>query len=132
MRLYPPAWIVGREALRDLELSAVRTPGGLDGPALAVGRPPRPALVPDPEAFRPERWLDGVDRALRRYAYFPFGGGPRVCVGNHFAMLEAVLVLATLLARLDLATVPETQLELTPAVTLRPSGAVQLRVSARG
>ena len=54
-----------------------------------------PRYFPDPEAFRPERWLDGLAKRLPKYAYYPFGGGPRVCIGNTFALMEAALILAT-------------------------------------
>jgi cytochrome P450 len=68
---------------------------------------------------------------LPRFAYFPFGGGPRVCIGNRFAMMEATLVLAVLAQRFLFATTPETKLDLLPTVTLRPRGPVRLHVTAR-
>jgi cytochrome P450 len=82
----------------------------------------------EPEAFRPERWLNGEMEQLPRFAYFPFGGGPRVCIGNHFAQLEAVLVLAEFLDGLSLSPVSGATLELMPAVTLRPRAGVRLDV----
>jgi cytochrome P450 len=131
MRLYPPAWIVGREAVRDVTIGGVTIPAG--GQILAsqwvVHRDAR--WFPEPTAFRPGRWLDGSTASIPRFAYFPFGGGPRICIGNHFAMLEAILILATLIRRIDVDLVPESRLELSPAVTLRPASPVYLAVTAR-
>ena len=131
MRLYPPAWIVGREPVREIEVGGVRMPAGAQVliSQWVVHRDAR--WFPAPEEFRPDRWLDGSTAELHRYAYFPFGGGPRVCIGNHFAMLEAVLILATLLQHLEVEAVPETRFELAPAVTLRPTGPVMMRVRRR-
>ena len=131
MRLYPPAWIMGRETVRDVEVGGVPVPAGaqiLMSPWV-VHRDAR--WFREPEEFRPDRWLDGSTAGIHRYAYFPFGGGPRVCIGNHFAMLEAVLILATLIQRLELDTTPATRFELSPAVTLRPTGPVELSVRPR-
>jgi cytochrome P450 len=131
MRLYPPAWIVGREPVREIEIGGVKIPPGAQVliSQWVVHRDAR--WFPSPEEFRPDRWLDGSTADLHRYAYFPFGGGPRVCIGNHFAMLEAVLILATLLQHLEVEAVPETHFKLAPAVTLRPTGPVMLRVRPR-
>ncbi len=82
-----------------------------------------------PEAFVPERWL-GDTEELPRFAYFPFGGGPRVCIGNHFAMTEAALVLATLMNRFQVKPATTRRLRFMPSVTLRPRGGVPLRVYA--
>ena len=85
----------------------------------------------DPLEFRPERWLDGLEKRLPRMAYLPFGGGPRVCIGNHFAMLEAVMLLATLAQRIRLvSTGPRPPLR--PSITLRPGAPVPARVERRG
>jgi cytochrome P450 len=131
MRIYPPAWIVGREPLREVEVGGVRIPAGAQilMSQWVVHRDAR--WFPEPEVFRPDRWLDGSTTGLHRYAYFPFGGGPRVCIGNHFAMLEAVLILATLLQRLEVTTIPDTRFVLSPAVTLRPTGPVALKLTPR-
>jgi cytochrome P450 len=131
MRLYPPAYVVGREALADVEIAGWVVPRGAQvlAPQWVVHRDER--WFSDPLAFRPERWLDGLDRRLHRFAYFPFGGGTRVCVGNHFAMLEGILVLATLMQHLDVAPEGEHRLELMAAVTLRPRTGVRLQVSPR-
>jgi cytochrome P450 len=131
MRLYPPAYLVGREALEDVEVAGYRLPRGaqLLLPQWVVHRDAR--WFSEPERFQPERWLDGLERRLHRFAYFPFGGGARVCVGNHFALLEGVLVLATLAQRIAVAPDPEHTLELTASVTLRPRSGVRLAVRRR-
>ncbi len=131
MRLYPPAWMVGRTTLCDVVVGGYPIPRGAQIliPQWVVHRDPR--WWTDPLDFRPERWQEpGID-ALPRFAYFPFGGGARVCVGEHFAVLEAVLILAILLADHRFAPVPGATLELMPAVTLRPRNGVWLDVSRR-
>jgi cytochrome P450 len=131
MRLYPPAYGIGREALRETTL------GAFDVPAktqvlfwqYAVHRDPR--HFPRPESFEPARWLDGLEDRLPRFAYFPFGGGPRVCIGNTFAMTEAVLVLAVIASRYRVASLVATDVPLAPSVTLRPRGGLPARVTRR-
>ena len=86
---------------------------------------------PEPERFRPERWLSGEAASVPRFAYFPFGGGPRVCVGQHFALLELVLVLARLTQSVRFEAVPGEELALAPVATLRPRGSVRLRVNCK-
>jgi cytochrome P450 len=131
MRVHPPVWAIGRSAQEATEVLGwpVHEGDELFVPQWVVHR--NPELFPDPEAFRPERWLDGLERRLPRSAYFPFGGGPRVCIGNHFAMLEAVLVLASIAQRLDLELVDPAPLSFVPTVTLRPSGPVRMRIRRR-
>jgi cytochrome P450 len=131
MRLYPPAYGIGREALRDTTL------GPFDVPAktqllfwqYAVHRDPR--YFPGPDDFQPERWLDGLEERLPRFAYFPFGGGPRICIGNTFAMMEAVFVLAVLVSRYRVESIAPLEVPLAPSVTLRPRGGLPARVTRR-
>lgn len=130
MRLCPPAWTTGREALEDVEIGGYRIPRGAQIliSQWVVHRDPR--FYPNPEAFDPDRWENEKD--LPRYAYFPFGGGPRVCIGNHFAMMEATLLLAILMQRYRLELLQGQRLELQPSVTLRPKGSgMKMRVHAR-
>jgi cytochrome P450 len=131
MRLYPPVWAIGREALEDLEIGGYRISAGTQIVASqwVIHRDPRLWIGAD--RFRPQRWLDGETDALPRMAYFPFGGGPRVCVGNHFAMLEATLVLATFLRHRQVRSVMGPPPELFPAVTLRPRSGVSVHVELR-
>jgi cytochrome P450 len=131
MRLYPPAWIITRQAIADVELGGYTIPSGsivMLSPYV-VHRDPR--FWEDPERFQPERFAAEREAAIPRYAYFPFGGGPRICVGNQFAMMEAALVLATMMQRVHLertspqAVIPE------PLVTLRPRHGLPMRVKLR-
>jgi cytochrome P450 len=131
LRLYPPAWAIGREALEDIDLGGFRIPRGgqLWLSPWVMHHDQR--WFPEPYEFRPERWKDGLAERLPRFAYFPFGGGPRTCIGNHFAMLEMKLVLRALLRRATFEQVPEHPLKVYPSVTLRPVGPVKLRVKVR-
>lgn len=131
MRLYPPAHVIGREASRDVTVGDYRLKKGtavLMSP-WALHHDAR--HFRDPFAFRPDRWLDGSQAELPKNTYLPFGGGPRVCVGNHFAMMEAVLVLATLLRRARFERVSAEPVRLQAAVTLRPLDAIPMRVVRR-
>ncbi|MBK8211995.1 MAG: cytochrome P450 [Rhodospirillales bacterium] len=132
MRLYPPVFLIGRENVRDVEIGRRLLPAGTICllSQWVVHRDPR--FWRDPNSFKPERWEAGTDPARPRYAYFPFGGGPRICIGRSFAMIEAVLVLATLFRRFRLvASWPAPPVEPCPSITLRPAGAVRLVVSRR-
>jgi cytochrome P450 len=129
MRLFPPAWIIVRRAESDDVVCGVSVPKG----ALMMMSPyatHREARVwKDPERFDPERFLDGRADALHRYAYFPFGGGPRQCIGNAFALMEAHLVIAAVSqsCRLELVEPGEPAPE--PTVTLRPRRALMVRAT---
>jgi cytochrome P450 len=85
-----------------------------------------PRFFDEPECFLPERWLDGLAQRLPKFAYFPFGGGPRVCIGNTFAMLEAALVLATLARDFAFSVAPGPAPRPRPTITLHPDGEVRL------
>src|SRR5690606_18794749 len=129
---YPPAWTIGREVAEPFELRGYTIPKGAQVicSQWVVHRDPR--FFPNPEGFDPDRWEPERAARLPRYAYFPFGGGPRVCIGNHFAMLEATLMLATIAQRYRFELLPGERLELKPSVTLRQSGpGLQARVVAR-
>jgi cytochrome P450 len=85
----------------------------------------------NPEKFLPQRWANGLEERLPRCAYFPFGDGPRVCIGGHFAMLETVLILATIVRRFRLTLVPKQKFRLVPSVTLWPRPGIKMVVSGR-
>lgn len=130
MRLYPPAWGLGREAACDTELGGYTIKKGTQVwmSQWVMHRDER--HFPDPEAFRPERWEDGLLRRLPRFAYFPFGGGPRQCIGNAFALMEATLLLSTIAQRYRLAVQFDGPLQFKPSITLRPRGSVRALVQA--
>jgi cytochrome P450 len=131
MRLYPPAWGVGREAVRDCEIGGTHVPKGTQALMIqwVVHRDPR--WFEEPEAFRPERWDGDLERRLPRCAYFPFGDGPRVCIGNHFAMMEAVLVLATIAQRYRLIRAGDQPLDLVASITMRPKHGIRMMTEER-
>lgn len=130
MRLYPPVWGIGRETLQDMTIRGFSIPKGSQLAACqwTVHRDPR--WYSDPEAFDPDRWLEPRASALPRFAYFPFGGGPRVCIGNHFAMMEAVLLTALIGQRFHLELLPGEVLEFAPSITLRPKHGIRMRLRA--
>lgn len=132
MRLYPPAWTIGRESVEDVELGPYRLPRGTTVYISPWVQHRHPRWWHEPEMFRPERWLDDdAIRALPRFVYMPFGGGPRVCIGNRFAQMEAVLVLATVASRWRLEWIRERPVEPFPGITLRPEGGVWVRLEER-
>ncbi|MEO0605133.1 MAG: cytochrome P450, partial [Myxococcota bacterium] len=131
MRLYPPAWLIGRHATEPLEIDghAIREGDQLHMPVRVVHHDPR--YWTGPEAFRPVRWQNGETDDLPRFAYLPFGGGPRTCIGNHYALLEAKLVLAAFVQRLRFRPDSSGRLVVAPLVTLRPRDPVTLVVEPR-
>jgi cytochrome P450 len=131
MRLYPPAWGIAREALADCEIGGYHVPKGTQLFMIQwlVHRDSR--WFDDPETFRPRRWDNDLIKRLPRCTYFPFGDGPRVCIGNHFAMMEAVLCLATIAQKYRLNLEPGQVLELVPSVTLRPRHSLRMRLESR-
>ncbi len=131
MRLYPPGWIIGRQAIEDIEIGGHKVPSGASVimPQYVVHRDAR--YFDRPERFLPERWTPEFMRALPKYAYFPFGGGPRVCIGSAYAMLESVLLLASIASRFQLRLAAEYPVILQPAFTLRPKTGLWVRAAAR-
>jgi cytochrome P450 len=128
LRLYPPGWILDRMPLEDVELGGflVKKGVGVWMSSWVVHRDPR--FWDQPEAFVPDRWKGDLQKKLPRFAYFPFGGGPRICIGNAFAMMEVILVLATVLRRFRFAPVGEAP-KPEPGFTLRPIGGVKLKLT---
>jgi len=130
MRLYPPAWAIGREAVHACEIGGYLVPAGVTifiAPWV-LHRDSR--YFDDPNEFCPDRWTGAFTKQLPRFAFMPFGGGPRVCIGNRFAMMEAVLILAMIVQRFVLEAQRERP-EPFPSITLRPKGGVWLRPQLR-
>ncbi|WP_147265141.1 MULTISPECIES: cytochrome P450 [unclassified Micromonospora] len=128
MRLYPPVYSMERMSETDVVVSGHRIPANTKVVLAPWVTHRHPEFWPDPERFEPDRFLGRQERP--RYAYFPFGGGPRSCIGEHFALLEMTVLLSALLARYRVDTRDE-RLELVPMVTLRPAGAVRATLTVR-
>jgi cytochrome P450 len=131
LRLYPAAWGLARLAVEDHEIAGYPVTKGM-GVAMAqwvVHRDPR--WYDAPEEFRPERWEDDLMKRLPRFAYFPFGGGPRQCIGNTFAVMEATLILATIARKFRLRLVANHSVAPLASITLRPRHGVRVIVEGR-
>lgn len=129
LRLYPPAFAVFRTATEEISLGGYVIPEetNITIPQFRLHRDPR--FYDDPETFDPDRWEDPPERP--EYAYFPFGGGPRHCIGMRFAMMELKLVLPTILRRVEFELLSDPDPELAPRATLRPAEDVRTRVRTR-
>lgn len=130
LRLYPPIWIIGRRAIEDDRIGDYTIPAGavVLFSQYAIHR--HPAFWENPVAFDPERFSAERSTGRHPYAYFPFGGGPRLCIGDRLAMLEIQLVLATILQHYTLDRVPGHRVEPEPLVTLRPHAGMPMRLRA--
>jgi cytochrome P450 len=132
LRLYPPAYFAVRLVARDIEIGGHPIPAGsiLMTSSYAMHR--KPELWDEPDRFDPERFADNAEQAWPRFKYFPFGGGPRICIGNQFALLEGPLILATIGQRYRFELLqPRQRLELEPQITLGPKGGMPLRFRRR-
>ena len=131
MRLYPPAWLIGRRARADYEINGHRIPARsvlLMSP-FVMQRNAR--YFPDPLRFDPERWTTEALEARAKFSYFPFGGGPRVCIGESFAWMEGAIVLAALASRWRMRLVPGHRVAPLPLITLRPKFGMRMQVQRR-
>ncbi len=131
LRLYPPGWIIGRELMNDCEIGGRRLKAGSSIIMSQWLKHRDPRHFENPDQFIPERWEGDKLKGLPKFAYFPFGGGPRICIGAAFAMLEAVLVLAVVTRKFRLSAVPGREPVPWAAITLQPRGGVHLKVEAR-
>lgn len=129
MRLYPPAWSLARTVVKEVELAGYRLPVGANVvmSQWILHRDPR--FFEQPEQFNPDRWNADTAQRLPKFAYFPFGGGPRLCIGAAFAMMEANLVLATMAQRFQLRLVPGHEVAALPSITLRPKNGIRMSLS---
>ena len=131
MRLYPPAWIMGREAREDDELDGYFIPRGSQVYICSYAIHRHPGLWEQPDQFRPDRFDETAAKERHKFAFFPFGGGPRYCIGNHFAMMEMQLALALIISKFDIKLDGEAPIPVEPLITLRPQGGVRLRLTQR-
>jgi cytochrome P450 len=131
MRLYPPAWAIGRRAIADFDAAGYRIPARsmVLMSQYIMHRDAR--FYPEPEWFDPDRWLPEAVSSRPKFAYFPFGGGTRICIGEHFAWMEGVLALATIGQKWRLAYLGDTAPDIDPKITLRPRGGMPMRVESR-
>jgi len=131
LRLYPTAWGMARLAAEEHEIAGYPVRRGY-GVAFAQWVIHRDARWFDaPLQFRPERWENGLAKQLPRFAYFPFGGGPRQCIGNTFALMEASVVLATIGQKFRFELVPNHKVTPLASITLRPKNGIQVTLKAR-
>lgn len=131
MRLYPPAWSLARQVSKEFEVEGYRIPVGANVvmSQWILHRDPR--FFADPTRFDPDRWASEACQKLPRFAYFPFGGGPRHCIGAGFAMMEAVLLLATIAADFELRLCEDPPVVPVPSFTLRPKYGIKVRLERR-
>jgi cytochrome P450 len=131
LRLYPPAWAFSRQALGDDEIGGYRIRSGSLVYLVPFVVHRRPKLWPDPELFEPGRFAPERESARPRFAYVPFGGGPRGCIGSHFAMMEAQLIVAAIAQRYRIRVVPGQDIRPEPLITLRPAPGIRARLESR-
>jgi cytochrome P450 len=131
MRLYPPAWTMGRRVLEDYQINEYVVPSG----AIVLMSPwvmhHDPRFFPDPYKFDPERWTPEAREARPKFSYFPFGGGPRVCIGEQFAWMEGALLIAAIAQRWRMRLAPGQRVEPKAMITLRPRYGMRMVLSER-
>lgn len=131
LRLYPPVAIFGREATQEYYLGACQIPHGCRILISQWVMHRNPRYFDDPEVFQPERWAGDLEKQLPRGVYFPFGDGPRICIGKGFALMEAVLLLATIAQKYQLSLVPDFPIVPEPSITLRPEHGIKVVLHQR-
>jgi cytochrome P450 len=131
MRLYPPAWAIGRRAIHSFEARGYTVPAGsvILMSQYIMHRDPR--FFADPERFDPERWTPEVQSERPKFSYFPFGGGARVCIGEQFAWMEGILLIAALAQQWRMRLVPDQVVDLQPLITLRPKYGMRMTLERR-
>jgi cytochrome P450 len=131
LRLFPPAWRIFRRTEDALHIGEYTLPAGSNIVLSQWVTQRDPRWFTEPERFIPERWNEEANGKLPRFAYFPFGGGPRVCIGAGFAMMEATLLLATIAQRFRMRLIPKQRVTAMPSITLRPKNGIRVRLEAR-
>ena len=124
MRLLPPVYAIGREAIGDLELGGYRVRRGYTVLMSQWVNHRDPEYFPEPEQFRPERWENGLAKRLPKFAYYPFGGGQRMCIGSTFASIETLILLATVGQRYRFTVDSEADIGIKPQITLEPANGI--------
>lgn len=131
MRLFPPGYGVGRGAIEDCQIGGFHVPAKTQVFMFQWATQRDPRFFSEPNEFYPDRWTEELLSQLPKYAYFPFGGGPRICIGNTFAMMEIILVLATIGRKLRFRLASGKPVEIEPAMSLRPRDGIRVVVTQR-
>jgi cytochrome P450 len=126
LRLYPPFWMIDREAVADDHVGDIAIPAGSTVIVYVYGAHHAPGYWESPENFDPERFIKGSEKLRTPFTYLPFGGGPRVCIGNHYAMLQILMILSELIRKYDFQLVPGQTIEARPMVILRPKHGIRM------
>jgi cytochrome P450 len=131
MRLYPPVWVMGRRALHDCEVGGYTIPAGAILLMSQYVMHHDTRYFPDPHRFDPDRWTPEARASRPQFSYFPFGGGTRRCIGEGFAWMEGVLILATIAQKWRLRLEPNQRIEMQPLITLRPKYPIRMKLQRR-
>jgi cytochrome P450 len=131
LRLYPPAWILARRAIADDTIDGIHIPASAYVLISPYASHRNPSIWPNPEGFDPDRFAPGADKLRPRFSYFPFSGGPRICIGQSFALLEAKLILARIVQRFALHLIPGYPISPEPLITLRVRNGLWMTPSPR-
>ena len=131
LRLYPPAWAIPRQSLRDCEIGGYKIPAGSSVTLSQWVMHRDPRYFEAPGEFRPARWENDLEKRLPSFAYFPFGGGARHCIGYSLAMVETVLIIAMLAGNFDFTLLPGHPVVLAPSITLYPRFGLKAKIHSR-
>jgi cytochrome P450 len=126
LRLYPPFWMIDREAVADDRVGDIEIPRGSTVIVYVYGAHHAPRYWENPESFDPERFVKGNEKLRTPFTYLPFGGGPRVCIGNQYAMLQILMILSAVLRKYDFELTPGQTIEARPMVILRPKHGIRM------
>ena len=131
MRMYPPVWAVGRHTLEDDIVGGYLVPKATNCLISIHSIHHNPKYWPEPEKFIPERFNKENSKDRHRFVYFPFGGGPRLCIGNNFALMEMQLIVPMILQRFKLNKPAGFKFEIDPLITMRPKPEMKMVLSRR-